>query len=565
VGKHKPTRQKPLIRWLRWSAIGVGGFVFLMVVFQLLYPPGRLLPGVRINGYDYGGKTTWSVIGLLEKRYKDASVELRGGKKVHTATFDQAGIELLSAATSLEAGSYSLKSRLIPFSSVSHMMKRDVPVKLRIDKERVRYFAEEFERLSTVPAVNASVQITGSDVSWVAGSPSQIYPAEATYQAILRAPLTSKIALNLKPQSEPAMVSNAEAMEAHAKAKRILDTPLSVKVGDATVDVDKATLASWLDFPVTDGKLDLRIKTDLITYYVNHIQPKGYVAPRATRVVLYDGQEASRTPGSAGRGVNVEAASKQIADNITAGQGGTVNLATVTLTPGLTYERQYSDTSAGLSAFLGDEINRSGQYAIAVQELGGKGRTAHAGGNRVYVAASTYKLFVAYGVFQLTANGEMSWNDQIAGMTVDACFEAMIVHSDNECAVALGDRVGWGRIEDMMHAQGLGSTSLRGANKMTTANDLAHFLRKLEQGTLLPSGSRQTLLEYMKRQVYRNGIPAGTGMLVANKVGRFGYYVHDAGIVYSPSGTYIMVIMSTSGDWNSLTTVARDVHRFITR
>lgn len=545
--------------------LGIFFLCGIVVILQLLYPPGRLLPFVRVNGEQHSSRTIGQVIAHLEVQYKGASVEVRGGDAVSRASFEQVGLRVLAANTALEAAKYPLYQRFIPFSSVAHMLGRNVPVHMRIDKERVRYFAEQFEQQSLTPAVNASVAVTGDKVSLVPAKPSTRYAAEATYQAILGASLSSRIIVQPRPVTKPAPVSDATAMETVKLAQRILDEPLQLKVGEATVAVDKATLASWFDFQAKDGKLELQVKEHAIKDYVTKVQPEGYRAPVVTRITLQDGHETGRVMGIAGRGVDVNAATQQIAERIRAHKGGLITLPTVALTPGVSYDRQYSDSSGGLAAFLKDLVMRRGNYAITVIELGGKGRSANAHGDKVYVAASTYKVFLAYGAFQLNANGELNWGEQVGGLRADECLEAMIVHSDNECAWAYGERIGWGRVHDMMRGLGLHGTTITRDSKLTTANDLALFMRKLEDGSLLPQASRDLLIGYMKRQVYRNGIPDAVRVPVANKVGGYGAYVHDAGIVYSPGGTYIMVVLSSGSGWSGLTAAAREVHTFVTR
>ena len=139
----------------------------------------------------------------------------------------------------------------------------------------------------------------------------------------------------------------------------------------------------------------------------------------------------------------------------------------------------------------------------------------------------------------------------------------MIVKSDNSCAVALGQTVGWQNINDMMTDLGLTNTQVVSGDQRTTANDLALFLYKLQSGTLLSSGDRTRLLDDMKRQIYRQGIPAGTGVTVANKVGFLYALLHDAGIVYGPKSTYVVVIMSNNSSWSQLADAAKQIHNFL--
>ena len=234
------------------------------------------------------------------------------------------------------------------------------------------------------------------------------------------------------------------------------------------------------------------------------------------------------------------------------------------LQPKVVYDRQYSNTDAGLAALLAEVSSAKGGYGISVMELGG--RSANTNGNKQFVAASTYKLYVAYAVFKEIEAGRMSWSDGISGgKNADQCFTAMIYSSDNPCAKAFGDRIGWQNIEDMMHGLGLSNSTQLSPSLYTTANDLALFLYRVENGSLLSSSDKARLTDVMKTQIYRQGIPKGTGVSVANKVGFIDSYIHDAAIVYGPKGPYVLIIMTNGSSWGGIADAASQIHTFLNR
>lgn len=222
------------------------------------------------------------------------------------------------------------------------------------------------------------------------------------------------------------------------------------------------------------------------------------------------------------------------------------------------------DVSAGLQALLDTIVASKGDYAIAVVDP--RGPHASANGNKIYTAASTYKLFIAYGVFRQIDSGAMHWADTILpGRSAEQCFRLMIVNSDNDCAEAFGNKIGWQTIDDMIDRLGLHNTQVKFHDNSTTANDLALYLSKLQGGTLLTQTDSQILLGDMRQQIYREGIPAGTGVAVADKVGFLDAYLHDAGIVYGPKGEYVLVIMSNNSSWSQLADAAKQVHTFLSK
>lgn len=216
----------------------------------------------------------------------------------------------------------------------------------------------------------------------------------------------------------------------------------------------------------------------------------------------------------------------------------------------------------GLQQLAESIATAKGDYAIAVVEP--NGRRASTNGDKQYTAASTYKLYIAYGVFQRIDSGDLQWSDQVfGGRNADECFELMIVQSDNDCTYAFGDLVGWQAVDGMMEQLGLLDTQVKYHDNITTADDLAIFLLKLQEGDLLNAVDSEKLLNAMKRQVYRKGIPAGTGVEVADKPGFLDDLLHDAGIVYGLNGPYVLVIMSDNSTWGQLADAANQIHTYL--
>ena len=225
-----------------------------------------------------------------------------------------------------------------------------------------------------------------------------------------------------------------------------------------------------------------------------------------------------------------------------------------------------SDRNAALTSLLGNIVANKGDYAIAVNSIG-SGLRGSKNGDKQYTSTSTYKLFVAYAVFKEVEAGRLSWSDTVDGQSATGCFDDMIRISKNSCVKAFGDRIGWSKIDTMMENLGLTSTQVVYGDQLTTANDLALFMSKLESGTLLSSVDKIRLISLMKVQVYRSGIPAGVGAgtEVADKVGFLDGLLHDAAIVYGPKGTYVVIILSNGSSWAALADAASQVHNFMSQ
>jgi beta-lactamase class A len=95
---------------------------------------------------------------------------------------------------------------------------------------------------------------------------------------------------------------------------------------------------------------------------------------------------------------------------------------------------------------------------------------------------------------------------------------------------------------------------------MTTANDLATYLTKLQNSQLsIKPASRDRLLSAMKRNIYRQGVPSGASGQTADKVGFLWGLLHDAAIVYSPKGTYVLAVMTDGSTWGNIAELTRKI------
>jgi beta-lactamase class A len=196
------------------------------------------------------------------------------------------------------------------------------------------------------------------------------------------------------------------------------------------------------------------------------------------------------------------------------------------------------------------------EYSVVAVDMGGEWSFA-VGADEVWASASTYKLYVAYSMLRKVELGEVTWESRLGGASLAECFEAMIVESDNGCPVAWLQVYGYESVDAEVKGLGLGHTQIVDDDMRTTAADLAVFLGKLYRGELVGEEFGARLIDAMKRQKYRDGVPAGVApSVVADKVGFLWGMLHDAGIVYDERGDYVLVIMTDGGSWGDVAGMA---------
>ena len=180
-----------------------------------------------------------------------------------------------------------------------------------------------------------------------------------------------------------------------------------------------------------------------------------------------------------------------------------------------------------------------------------------------FTSASTYKIFVAYAMINDVETGRRTWSSAINGTTWDACLSRMIINSDNACPEAYLASIGYSKFNEIVQSLGVSDkTAFQPYDMRTTAGDLALVLQKLYQGELMSEENKSKLLDLMSRQIYRQGIPTGVGSagVVYDKVGFMDDLLHDAAIVHSDAGDYVLVIMTNGESWEYIAQVAAYVN-----
>jgi len=231
---------------------------------------------------------------------------------------------------------------------------------------------------------------------------------------------------------------------------------------------------------------------------------------------------------------------------------------------------------SGLTSLLNTwDSEHSKTYTVYIQELNGAKRFAGLNENSKMIPASTYKLFLAYAIYNAAENNELNLQTKTRnGYTIQSCIDRMLVQSDNECAKALGFLYGWENVNAELKKIGITSTDLNNytagsetptSEKSTTAKDEAILIDQLQSYKILSKTHTDELLGYLKRQIYKERIAAGVpkGITVVTKPGWLDYVQADAGIVYGPKSTYILVILSDETTPAPLATLSKQIYNYL--
>jgi beta-lactamase class A len=142
-------------------------------------------------------------------------------------------------------------------------------------------------------------------------------------------------------------------------------------------------------------------------------------------------------------------------------------------------------------------------------------------------------------------------------MTIQELITLMIILSDNTATNMLIDLVGVSSINTTMTDLGLKTTVLRrymmdfdaalaGKENDTSAADLVLLFAAIYDSLELPSNYSALMLDILTRQKIQDKLPfyLPEGTRIAHKTGTLPGVEHDGGILFLPSGPYIICILT---------------------
>ncbi len=204
----------------------------------------------------------------------------------------------------------------------------------------------------------------------------------------------------------------------------------------------------------------------------------------------------------------------------------------------------------------------SGSWSIYVKDLSHHEYISI--NNIQYFSASMIKLYCAAAAYELIEEGKLEETPNI-----DSLMQQMISVSDNDafnlmvmnCGETYSQIAGRNVIQEYIDREGYTGTTIAtmlvptkykapsspGRN-YTTVEDCGLMMEKIYKGKCVSRKASEEFLELLLNQEHVDKIPAGLpeGTKCANKTGDTDEFQHDAAIVYSPGGDYIIAVMSSN-------------------
>lgn len=177
---------------------------------------------------------------------------------------------------------------------------------------------------------------------------------------------------------------------------------------------------------------------------------------------------------------------------------------------------------------------------------------------RVDAGTMSYATVITIAPEDITADG--SYEPVGAQLSLDEALEEMITLSDNGTALALWRTLTPTAINATILAAGVKDFHVAldsGEDNIATPRAVGTFFTLLAKRQLVSAAASDRMLARLGRQTIRDRLPSQLpgNVVIANKTGNLAGLVHDAGIIYTPSGPRIVVAMT----WDLLDNVAADL------
>lgn len=550
------------VKQANWKKIGLiagGSVIGLLLVMQLFYPSDRLLPYASVDGQSLGSKTKADAAAILDKAYAAHTVAIymgSGKKPVVSPKFADMDMSVDNEAR-LNAAKYPWYLRIVPTSIFWAGAGKVQAPAAKFGSKFTSFIETKLMPDCKQAPIDATLKATGSKlelVPAVTGGTCEQAEVLASIKKVQPSLGESTIVRVAREEQQPVIGDNT-AKELAATLNTRLKDGITIDVLGGPVDVSVSDALSWLDFATKDTTIVVTVNADRAgEWLTKNVASKVAIAPGVSYIRTLDFTELSRVNGSDGRALDIGTTVASV-QAVVMGETSVASAATKSVPPTEQYTRTYSASDKGLSALLANYAkDHSGTFGISMVELDGKKRRADYNGDKQFVTASTYKLFVAYSLLKQIDAGKRSWDSDAA------CFNKMISNSDNACAESFLNSLGLSNATKDIQAIGLkNSTFMKTGGPFTTPNDLTLMLGMIATNQNFSSVNQQRLVAAMKANVYRKGIPAGVNGTVADKVGFLDGLLHDAAIVYGPNGTYVLAIMTDGSSWATIADLAKQI------
>lgn len=237
----------------------------------------------------------------------------------------------------------------------------------------------------------------------------------------------------------------------------------------------------------------------------------------------------------------------------------------------------------------------TGTYSVAIKNLK-TGEEYYKDEEKTFDSGSLYKVWTLLSALRQIEKGELKEDEIISGnieninkalgqtsdeaelksgeidFTIREAMRQMITISHNYAAVLLTEKVGVENVQNEINSIGLKNTIINTQDRpKTTAKDILILFEKIYKKEGISAWILHEALELLFNQELNDRIPKylPKEARVAHKTGEIDFQKHDAGIVFTPNGDYIIVVLSESDNPTAasdrIATISKNVYEYFNK
>ena len=484
--QNRRSKAKRLKQWVIYNKTLIirSGLVALgvLLLIQILYPSSRLLPFASVDSLSLGAWQKKDAANELDSRMSKQDIAIKLGSSNQTYEYvrpEEIGLKI-SNEQRVQQANYPWYMRVIPTSLFWYgLVRSEPPASVTLNDSKLKkYISKSLGKSCKIPAKNASLKYQNGSLEIVnskAGGKCETEKVVSTFKNLqprYSEQVTAKLPVT---PIEPSIKDNV-AKDLKSKLDNATKNGIRFKVGSSAQTISQAKVLSWLAFSAKNNSLNYSIDKQKTAEFTSSINKQVSKPAGTSYISTRDFTVVSKKTGATGRTLAVDSTLADI-KRVIEGAQGSAKAFTATVKPTVKYTRTYTKTSTGIAALSQHYAeDNPGTYGVSFSELGGRGLNAQYNSTKRFTTASTYKLFVAYGVLRKVDSGKWKWSDKniAGGRDLATCFDDMIVKSDNACAEALLEKLGLTELTKDIAKLGLYNSGFTlGDTPLTTAADLS--------------------------------------------------------------------------------------------
>lgn len=224
------------------------------------------------------------------------------------------------------------------------------------------------------------------------------------------------------------------------------------------------------------------------------------------------------------------------------------------------------DMQSVLDAWAKDHDGQ--EWGVVARSVEGPTFDASINADATFASNSLRKLYTVlplYDQFTTEQRGVERIERNGTKLSMTTCLSLMIRLSDSMCGEGVDQYINWTTANSLLKKSGFNNTVFTNNQTVnTSAKDTARLLQKLQTGSIATGEDQTKVLQSLREQYWRQGIPEGCpGCVVANKSARYDESRHDVAIVRHSQGAYVLTIITRSGTDQQIAELAGKVQQKI--